>query len=100
MDDIKNTIEPILKKYPIVYAGIFGSVSRGTSTLESDIDILIQYEKNKRFSLLTLIQLENELADALETKVDLVTEGGLNKYIKEGVLNDLKVIYGSRVASD
>ena len=51
---------------------------------------------HRPFSLLKLIGLENDLKDLLQKKVDVVTENGASKYMKPGMLKDLKVFYGQR----
>ena len=53
----------------------------------SDIDILIQV-KGRKFSLLDLVGLEQELEQHLKKKVDLLTYKGLSPYIKEHILKD------------
>ena len=54
---------PILKKYGIKSAAIFGSVARGEDGPNSDIDILVEF--NKPVGLFKLVHLENELSDKL-----------------------------------
>lgn len=44
--DIKNIIEPILKKYHVSRAGIFGSYAIDKQTTNSDIDILVEIDKS------------------------------------------------------
>jgi predicted nucleotidyltransferase len=48
--------------------GLFGSYSRGEQTSESDVDILIEFEKAP--NLLKFIDLENQLSELLGEKVD------------------------------
>lgn|SRR3989344_5263343 len=92
--EIKEKTDPILKSYDVKTAGVFGSMARGQDTPDSDIDILVKFSKPK--TLLDLIGLEDELTECLHKKVDLVTEGSLSPYIRDGVLKDLQVFYGTR----
>jgi uncharacterized protein len=94
LEQLTAIASPILSKYPITYAGVFGSVARGEQTKDSDIDILIDYQRP--FSIISLVALERSLSEALGKKVDLVTENGANKYMKSNILKDLRVFYGSR----
>ena len=81
-----------LKPYQPKRVGIFGSWARGENRPDSDLDILIQL--GKPVSLLTFIQLEDELSEKLSTKVDLVSEGAItNGRLKKHILQDLKIIY-------
>lgn len=87
-------ITPILAKGEVAFAGIFGSFAKGKETKKSDLDMLIRFKKPQ--SLLKLIFLERMLSEKVKRKVDLVTEQSLSPYIKNDVLNDLKIIYGAR----
>lgn len=80
-----------LKPYQLEWVGIFGSWARGENGPQSDLDILIKF--NKPVSLLTFIRMERELSEVLDLKVDLVSEGGLkNERMRKRVLGDLKLI--------
>jgi len=92
-NEIKRKIEPVLKKYPISYAGLFGSFARGEEKSESDIDIMIRLRENNTFSLFDLIGVERELGEKVGRKVDLATEKNIGRYIRNSVFNDLKPIY-------
>ncbi len=91
MEDIKQRIESILKKYPIFYAGVFGSVADGELTAEH-VDIMIS--PNGTLPIISLKALEQSLAEALGKKVNLATDQGANKFIKASMMKGLKVVYG------
>lgn len=59
LEEIRNRIYPILKRYDVTKASIFGSYVRGEETPGSDIDILIEFNEEK--SLLDLAGLKIEL---------------------------------------
>jgi hypothetical protein len=61
---IINIILPILKKYPITKAGIFGSYARDTSSSDSDLDLLVELQKD--ISLLEFIAIKHALEDKLK----------------------------------
>ena len=50
---------------------VFGSVARGTSTSESDVDLLVEFSPEA--SYFDLIAAQDELAAALGTRVDVVS---------------------------
>ena len=90
---LKQKITPILKSSNVVRAGIFGSYARGEAKKRSDIDILIEVRKGKKFSLLDLVGLQMELEDKLGKKVDLLTYNGISPYLKKYILEDeIKII--------
>lgn len=93
IQEIKQKARPILKRHGVKRASLFGSYVRGEQKKHSDIDILIHYPKRHTKSLLDLIGLEHELKTVLGKKVDLVTPGALNQYLKDGILNSCQTIY-------
>jgi len=86
IEEIKRKILPILKKYGVTKAGIFGSVVRGEETRESDIDILV--EINTRMSLLDFVGLKLELEDALGIPVDLGEYSAIKPIVNEQILSE------------
>jgi uncharacterized protein len=42
------------------------------------------------------VRLERELSEALGRKVDLLTEGALSPYLRERILQEMRVVYGKR----
>lgn len=94
VEEIKSKAVPVLKTNAVEFAGLFGSCARGDASEKSDVDLLIRFAAPK--TLLDLVRLEDTLSEKLRRKVDLVTEGALSPYIKDSVLNDLKILYGKR----
>ena len=86
-----NRLIEICRKNDVTMIGIFGSMARGESTEQSDIDLLVKFAKRK--SLLALVRLERELSVALGRKVALLTEADISPYLRERVLCELQVIY-------
>src|SRR3989338_7719430 len=93
LDIIKQEISPILKKYPIISAGIFGSFALGEQTEKSDVDILIEVDPNSVFSLFDLVDVQDSLKYSLGREVDVCTKQSISKYIRNRVLSDIRQIY-------
>jgi uncharacterized protein len=79
----------LLQTYQITSLGIFGSYARGSQTADSDIDVLVDYEKAP--SLFKLIELRDYLSELFGMKVDVVTRNSLKARIRERILAE--VIY-------
>jgi predicted nucleotidyltransferase len=94
--DLKKKIAEICKRNDIVFMAIFGSFVRGEQKKTSDIDIAIEFDKNKRKSLFDLVHVENELAKAFKKKVDLGVFSSLSPYVAEDVRKEMRVIYEKR----
>ena len=86
IEEIKGKILPILKKYGVTRAGIFGSVVRGEAREDSDIDILVEIES--RMSLLDFVGLKLELEEALGKPVDLGEYSEIKPIIKKQILEE------------
>jgi len=86
IEEIKKKVIPILKRYHVKKAGIFGSVARGEETEESDIDILVEIDD--RMSLLDFVGLKLELEDALGKRVDLGEYSTIKPVIREQILSE------------
>lgn len=82
----RDLILSIAEKYGAYDVRVFGSISRGEETDKSDIDLLVNFESGR--SLFDLIELKDELEELLGIKVDIISENGLNKYIKDTILGD------------
>lgn len=84
MKNITDNIIPVLKKYGVKKAALFGSYARGDFDDQSDVDILIERPESMGLSF---ISLKHDLEDQLHKKVDLVTYGGLNPHLKNDILS-------------
>ncbi|HQO10326.1 MAG TPA: nucleotidyltransferase family protein [Clostridiales bacterium] len=91
----KSNLESLCKKYKIKSLSLFGSAVRDELKSDSDIDILIEFEKGCTPGLITFIGIQRELSDLLGKRVDLRTEGDLSKYFIKKVMNEKKVEYVS-----
>jgi hypothetical protein len=90
INKIKNKILPVLKKYDVSRASLFGSVVSGEATEESDIDILVEFRGEK--SLLDLAGLKIELEELLGKGVDVLTYNSLHPLLKEKILSEQEAI--------
>ena len=91
IDEVQEKITPILRSHDIARASVFGSVARGNDRPDSDVDVLVKFRKP--VGLVGFVGLANEMEKALGRKVDLVAEGGINKFIEPYIRQDLKTIY-------
>ena len=89
LEEKREEILNIASKHGAHNIRIFGSVARGDDTQNSDIDFLVDYDINK-ISPWFPGGLLIDLQDLLGCKVDIATEKGLSKYIKDRVLDEAK----------
>jgi len=86
LEEIKRKVIPILIKHNVKRAGIFGSYVRGEQKNKSDVDILV--EVNKEVDLIDFIRLKNTLERTVKKKVDLVEYDCIRKEIKQNILKE------------
>lgn len=75
---------------------LFGSVLRDDFDLESDVDVLVEFEPGGTPNLMDMVGLEIELGEILGRNVDLRTPAGLSQYIRPRVLSDAETLYVHR----
>ena len=83
-DDIKKIsmiIGPLLKEAGVVKSSVFGSRAKGNFRSDSDLDLLVEFGKNK--SLLDLLALKRNLEKQLNLQVDVMTFRSLNSRMKK-----------------
>jgi predicted nucleotidyltransferase len=76
---------PLLKeRYHVAAFELFGSRLRGDSRPDSDLDVLVTFDRPP--TLLQLIDMEQQLSDSLGVKVDLVLRDSLKPAIGRRIL--------------
>lgn len=85
MEDIAEQVKPILLKYNVKKASLFGSYARGDFDVKSDVDILFQPPTDMG---LEVVSLKRELEEKLNKKVDLISYNGISKYLKQYILSN------------
>lgn len=92
--DMIPKIQQFFTGQPVKKAWLFGSCSRGEETPESDVDILVEYDrKNSRITLMTISGMMVSLEDILHRSVDLVESGRLLPFAESSVHQDKFLIY-------
>jgi hypothetical protein len=83
-------LKPALRKeFAIREIGLFGSFSDGTSSEESDIDLLVELERPIGWKFFSL---ELYLEKVINRRVDLVTKSALKEPIKNTILNQVNYV--------
>jgi hypothetical protein len=80
--------EPELRAAGILHLRLFGSVARGESSAQSDVDLMADLDQSKRLTLVTMVRLENRLSDLLGGKVDLSRAGSMKERVRARALQE------------
>ena len=91
--DIPNEeLSALCRKYDVRKLSLFGSVLRDDFRVDSDLDILVEFEPDAHIGL-DFITFQNELSILLGRSVDLNTPDFLSRHFRQQVVNSAQVIY-------
>lgn len=84
---IENNREDLRSQYGVKEIGIFGSFAKGMQNADSDLDILIEFEKPIGF--IRFLRLEKMLSELFRIRVELVTQKALKPCIGQRILSEV-----------
>jgi uncharacterized protein len=76
------------EKYHIVRIGFFGSYARGDQNLNSDIDLLVEFEENTQDLYDLKLQIKEFVKTSLGIEVDICREKYIKPRIKSSILKE------------
>ena len=71
VNNIKESVDDIVVKYPIRKISLFGSYAEGNANEDSDIDLLVEF-LSENVSLFMLYNIKEEIENKLHKQVDLI----------------------------
>jgi predicted nucleotidyltransferase len=83
---LRQLLPELAEKHHVRSLEVFGSYVRGEQNAESDLDVLVTFDKTP--GLLQYVALENHLSDLLGVKVDLVMKSALKPRIGQNILRE------------
>ncbi|MBI4320958.1 MAG: nucleotidyltransferase domain-containing protein [Chloroflexi bacterium] len=87
----------LCRKWRINRLALFGSALSDELRPDSDVDLLVDFERGERWSLMDLVRAEEEFAVLFGRHVDLVDRSSLqrsrNWIRREAILGTAEVIY-------
>jgi hypothetical protein len=75
-----------LLQFGVKSIAVFGSVARGETRPDSDIDIPVEFDRP--IGLLAFLRLQHRLEELLGRRVDLVTPASLKRQLRDRVLRE------------
>ena len=94
LTDIKNKLTALKselhERFGVSEIGVFGSWVRGEQTAESDIDLLVDFDK--RVSLFDILELQYYFEDIFLRKVDIAPKDSLRKHIGPYILAEVETV--------
>ena len=96
----KEKIADFCRRWKITEFAIFGSALRVGYSRESDVDILVTFDKDVHWTLFDMVDMKEELKEIFGRDVDLVSRRGIessqNYLRREAILSSAKVIHVAR----
>lgn len=92
--DIKNKLSSLKsllhERFGVSEIGVFGSWVRGEETEDSDIDVLVDFDRE--IGLFEIMELEEYLENTFGRKVDVALRRSLRKYIGQHILAEVEYL--------
>jgi hypothetical protein len=92
----KEEVAALCHRYHVRELALFGSVLRTDFSVNSDIDVLVEFEPEAEISLFDVSGMQIELTELFQRPVDLVLRDGLKALIRESVLSSAEAIYAKQ----
>ncbi len=91
IDYDKEKLRDFCRRWKITEFSLFGSVVREDFGPESDVDVMVTFEKDAPWTLFSLVHMEDELSEIFGRLVDLCERPGversLNRFRRESILS-------------
>ncbi len=97
IDTPRDQIAAFCGRWRVTELALFGSVLREDFGPDSDIDVLVRFDRQARHTLLDIGEMENELSRILGRDVDLIERTAIERsrnYIRrKAILDSAETIY-------
>ncbi len=91
-----NAVGEHCRRHRIRRLSLFRSTLKGTAGPDSDIDLLVEFERDAKPGLFDLANMESELSNLLGgRRVDLRTPDDLSRHFRDEVVREAAVQYES-----
>lgn len=91
----QNKLNEFCRRNHIGRLSLFGSVLRDDFRPDSDVDVMVEFEPGKTPGFFKLADMETELSELIDRKVDLRTPQDLSRYFRDKVVKEAEVQYSA-----
>ena len=81
-------LKPRFSEMGIKRMRVFGSVARGEARSDSDVDLIVDLDRS--VGLIEFAGIKRQIEESLDRPVDLVTERGLHRALKQDILSEAR----------
>lgn len=86
--ETQKSSRALLEEFHVCSLSVFGSIVRGEADMESDVDILVEFEPDADIGLFEFIRLRDALSDLLGMPVDMGTPDALHPALKDDIMRE------------
>jgi predicted nucleotidyltransferase len=90
----RQRLADFCRRHHIRRLAFFGSVLRDDFQADSDVDVLVEFERGKVPGF-AMVDVEDELSKLMGRKVDLQTPNSLSRYFRDRVMREALDQYAS-----
>jgi predicted nucleotidyltransferase len=84
------------RKWRIAELSLFGSIVNGDFRDDSDVDVLVAFEKDDPWSLWDIFEMKRELEAMFGRPVDIAERDALkNPFVRKSIMDTRKVVYAA-----
>lgn len=91
---ISKIRESLDKDGRVSSAWLYGSVMSGQARPDSDVDLIIEFKEDKKYSMFDLLDIAHVIESKIDRKVDLVEKGQIKDFAMKTAAENLQKIYG------
>lgn len=92
----REPIEAFCRRWKVTEFSLFGSALRDDFGPQSDVDVLVRFEKDAGWSLFDLVDMQDELKAVFGRAVHLVEAEALrNPFRRDEIMRTREVLYAS-----
>jgi predicted nucleotidyltransferase len=99
IDIPQDKIADFCRRWKISELALFGSVLREDFRPDSDVDVLVTFAPDAKWSLFDHVDMEDELEGILGRPVDLVSRRGIersrNPFRRKAILDSARVVHAA-----
>ncbi len=77
-----------LKADGVMHLRLFGSVARGDASVQSDVDLIADFDESQHLTLVTIGRVQGRLSELLGTDVDLSSARWMNETVRAQALRE------------
>jgi uncharacterized protein len=92
----QDKLRDFCQRWKVTEFALFGSVLREDFSPESDVDVLVTFAEDARWTLLHMVDMKDELEALFGRPVDLLTRRGVeqshNRFRRESILDSAVIL--------